>query len=254
VTDPLIVHPLFRNWDAYSTIIDRNWMMHREIQLGIEDHLRTLHRPLRVLDLGCGNGWMARQCLLGRSVSHYVGIDLSDHAIEQARQVARETEWPEGGKADWLVGRMESEVERLADASFDVVFTHYALHHLATSQKPSMVKQLARKLVPGGLWYWSDVFRAEGETRDVFLRRIQSEIEGWKDLPASEMQKVIAHIWESDFPESVSQMKAWCDEEGLVMEPSFLRSPFYGSWAIRKPSDFASSAPVGTECAGGMDH
>jgi ubiquinone/menaquinone biosynthesis C-methylase UbiE len=247
MTDPSISHPLFRNWDAYSTIIDRNWMMHREIQSGVADHLRMLHRPLRVLDLGCGNGWMARQCLSGRSVSHYVGIDLSDHAIEQARQVAQETKWPEGARADWVVGRMESEVEGLVDSSFDVVFTHYALHHLTTSQKPSMVKQLTSKMVPGGRWYWSDVVRAEGETREAFLRRIQTEIEGWKDLAESEVQKVIRHIWESDFPETVSQMKTWCEAAGVVMEPSFLRSPFYGAWSIRKPSDLVSSAPPGTD-------
>jgi ubiquinone/menaquinone biosynthesis C-methylase UbiE len=241
MTDPSIAHPLFRNWDAYSTIIDRNWMMHHEIQLGVAEQLRSLSCPLRVLDLGCGNSWMARRCLSGRSISHYVGIDLSDHAIEQARQMARDAGWPDGGTAEWVVGRMESEVERLADASFDVVFTHYALHHLPTLQKPSMVNQLAKKLVPGGHWYWSDVFRAEGETRDAFLRRIQSEIEGWEGLPESEVHKVIAHIWESDFPEPVSQMKLWCDEAGLEMESSFLRSPFYGAWTIRKRLNFAST-------------
>ena len=241
MTDPSIAHPLFRNWDAYSTIIDRNWMMHHEIQTGVSDQLRRLHRPLRVLDLGCGNGWMARRCLSGQSVSHYVGIDLSDHAIEQARQVARETSWPEGARSDWVVGSMESEVERLADASFDVVFTHYALHHLPTSQTPSMVKQLAGKMVPGGHWYWSDVFRAAGETRDAFLRRIQSEIEGWMELPASEIEKVVSHIWESDFPEPFSDMRAWCEEAGLVMGANFLRSPFYGAWSIHKPSHLDST-------------
>jgi|694.fasta_scaffold00201_68 SAM-dependent methyltransferase len=253
MNDPSTAHPLFRNWDAYSTIIDRNWMMHQEIQSGVADRLRMLLRPLRVLDLGCGNGWMARQCLAGRSISHYVGVDLSDHAIEQARQMAGVTGWLEGAKADWVVGRMESEVERMGDCCFDVVLTHYALHHLAASRKRSMVQQLAVRMVPGGHWYWSDVFRAEGETREAFLRRIQTEIEGWKDLPESEVQKVIAHIWESDFPESVSQMKSWCDEAGLVMEPSFLQSPFYGAWLIRKPIDVASTIPVGAEEAESTD-
>lgn len=243
--DPSIAHPLFRNWDAYSMIIDRNWMMHQEIQLSVADSLRMLPRPLRVLDLGCGNGWMARRCLSGRSVRHYVGIDLSDHAIEQAKLMARDTGWLEGARADWVVGRMELEVERLADFGFDVVLTHYALHHLSTAQKRSMVQELAGRMVPGGQWYWSDIFLAEGESRVGFLRRIQSEIEGWKDLPESEVQKVIAHIWESDFPESVSQMKSWCGEAGLIMEPSFLQSPFYGAWLIRKPIDVASTAPVG---------
>jgi ubiquinone/menaquinone biosynthesis C-methylase UbiE len=243
--DLSIAHPLFRNWDAYSMIIDRNWMMHQEIQLSVADSLRTVLRPQRVLDLGCGDGWMARRCLSGQSVRHYVGIDLSDHAIEQAKQMARDTGWLQGARAGWVVGRMEAEVERLGDVDFDVVFTHYALHHLSTAQKRSMVQELARRMVPGGHWYWSDIFCAEGETRAGFLRRIQSEIEGWKDLPESEVQKVIAHLWESDFPEPVSQMKSWCDEAELVMEPSFLQSPFYGAWLIRKPIDVASTALVG---------
>ncbi|MCC6206830.1 MAG: class I SAM-dependent methyltransferase, partial [Gammaproteobacteria bacterium] len=50
---------------------------------GIERISASFGRPIVALDLGCGTG-RHFSCL--RNVSHLVGIDVSEHMIEQARR------------------------------------------------------------------------------------------------------------------------------------------------------------------------
>ena len=45
-----------------------------------------LRRPLSVLDVGCGNGGIARSFLGDDTISRYVGIDISQRAVKEASE------------------------------------------------------------------------------------------------------------------------------------------------------------------------
>lgn len=60
-----------------------------EISRRILDVAQTKNERIRVLDIGCGNGGLAK-LIAGRSGIEYVGIDISDAAITAARAIVPE--------------------------------------------------------------------------------------------------------------------------------------------------------------------
>ena len=57
------VQAIFERWTLYEKVIRSNYMRHQEMIRVIQQAVRQIDQPLRVLDLGCGDGWMASQGL-----------------------------------------------------------------------------------------------------------------------------------------------------------------------------------------------
>jgi SAM-dependent methyltransferase len=95
--------------------------------------------PGPILDLGCGDGWLAAR-LAARGVpgARLVGVDLSHHELAAAR-----ARLPE---ASWIAAR--AEALPLGDASVAACGSHLAFS-LLRDPEPA-VRELARVLVPGG--------------------------------------------------------------------------------------------------------
>lgn len=109
-----------------------------------------------VLDLGCGDGWVALYCAkLGVQV---VGIDSSPVAITQAKRAAKE----QGLKhATFKVG--DALAVPYKKQIFDGVIDRGMLHHQPSSVWPAYRAQLQRILKPGGLVFLA-VFNAKAIT------------------------------------------------------------------------------------------
>lgn len=67
-------HPLANEWRARSASAAR-----------LTEYLSRLPKPLRILDLGCGNGWLSS--LLSKSGHRVVGVDRNRYELEQAARV-----------------------------------------------------------------------------------------------------------------------------------------------------------------------
>lgn len=91
----------------------------------------------RVLDVGCGEGMLARA--LSGQVGHVVGIDLDAPTVELARRdaAADNVEYVAG---DFLTHAFEP-------GSFDAVVSVAALHHMDTTAALERMRELVR---PGG--------------------------------------------------------------------------------------------------------
>src|SRR4051794_26031761 len=76
---------IFDQWDLYARIVAGDYMRHAELISRLRGMLPRDGRPLRVLDLGCGDGSLARRSLADVPVGRYVGIDLSADAVARAR-------------------------------------------------------------------------------------------------------------------------------------------------------------------------
>jgi 2-polyprenyl-3-methyl-5-hydroxy-6-metoxy-1,4-benzoquinol methylase len=118
----------------------------------IAGYCERLKPSARVLDVGCGTGILA-QSLLRAGIAGYVGVDLSDIAIEQARAAS-----PPG--AAFMVGDVATfETSQV----FDVIVFNEVLYYL---KKPDEdLRRFARFLAPGGIfivsvWYHADGIRA----------------------------------------------------------------------------------------------
>jgi ubiquinone/menaquinone biosynthesis C-methylase UbiE len=104
---------------------------------------RALDRPVDVLDLACGDGYLIQICLrqLGRDVT-ITGVDMSEGELDAARQRLA------GQNACLYVGLAQSLP--LATASVDVALCHLAFM-LMVPVAP-VVQELARVLRPGGIF------------------------------------------------------------------------------------------------------
>ncbi|MCI3270562.1 class I SAM-dependent methyltransferase [Streptomyces cylindrosporus] len=97
----------------------------------------------RVLDVGCGTGYLTRR--MAKAVGpggSVLGVDPSAEVVEYARDKTRE--------AHCTYETGVGEALRAADGSFDVVVTALAVHHLPEDVRPVALREMYRVLRPGG--------------------------------------------------------------------------------------------------------
>jgi ubiquinone/menaquinone biosynthesis C-methylase UbiE len=107
----------------------------------------------RVLDVGCGGGYLAR--LLAAAVTpdgQVTGIDSSGPAIRYARRRAP-------GNCSFAAGVAQDL--HLPAGSFDVVTCTLAAHHIPETARPAAFAEFYRVLRPGGALLAAD-FRPSG--------------------------------------------------------------------------------------------
>lgn len=104
--------------------------------------LRPSLHPLRVLDMGCGEGKDA--VFLARNGYCVSAFDLSDSGLAKGRELARccRTE-VDFFKADLLEYQPTTE--------FDVVFSSGVLHYLPQQRRAALFNQLKQHTAPGGI-------------------------------------------------------------------------------------------------------
>jgi len=96
----------------------------------------------RVLDVGCGGGYLAR--LLAAAVTpngRVTGVDPSSPAINYARR-------RDPGNCSFAVGAAQDL--DLPDRSFDVVTSTLAVHHIPEPERPAAFREMYRVMRPGG--------------------------------------------------------------------------------------------------------
>ncbi|MBN9517914.1 class I SAM-dependent methyltransferase [bacterium] len=225
---------LFREWELYDRITRANHMRHAEIEGGARASLARRGGPVRVLDLGCGDGRAAAAVLAGSRVSEYVGVDLSAGALDlHARRPAPGLD-PDAATRRLVCGDIAGTLATLPARAFDVVLAGFSLHHFPTDAKAGVLDDIARVLAAGGWLIWGDTVRAEGETRAAFLARLFDEVrETWVAATPAEREQFIAHIGEFDYPEPWSWMTAALAARGLASAEVIYQDGFYVSLVAR---------------------
>ena len=97
--------------------------------------------PVRVADLGCGDGYLTIEA--SRWASRVIAVDRSRAVLERARGLAKRRRVR---NVIWKRGELEKLP--LRDASVDVALLSQALHH--ADDPAAAVAEAARVLVPGG--------------------------------------------------------------------------------------------------------
>lgn len=103
--------------------------------------LAHLVPPMRVADLGCGEGYLTVEA--SRWASTVIAIDRSKAVLDRARQLA---ERRKVSNIEWKRGALEKLP--LADGTIDVALLSQALHH--ADDPAAALREAARILVPGG--------------------------------------------------------------------------------------------------------
>lgn len=93
----------------------------------------------RVLDLGCGTGFVASRAV--RLFRHVEGVDISAKVLEKARQAVPEA----------VFHNAEADLLPFESGSFDAVVAVAFLHHVA--DHTPVFREIRRVLRPGGILY-----------------------------------------------------------------------------------------------------
>jgi len=224
---------MFDQWSLYSRIIANNYMRHRDLSVVVRGFLAGLDRSCRVLDLGCGDGWMARECLKNTQVRRYVGIDTSADAIARVRACPPAGSEPDNARIDLSCEDVFTALHALPAGEFDLVLSSYCLHHFSQPQKLVVLRQIRRVLTPDGSFIWTDLARSSQQTRDTYLNSLVRDMrQNWPALRSEESEETVAHVLSSDFPEEEQWMLDTARECGFSLARTLLRDEFYGSWAF----------------------
>jgi ubiquinone/menaquinone biosynthesis C-methylase UbiE len=106
-------------------------------------------QPRRVLDLGCGDGFLVRAVLSEFPTAHALLIDHSEPMLRRAHEAMS----PFSGRCEIRHGDLsESLLGFVGDGPFDLIVSGYAIHHLPTARKRSLYWEVLDLLRPGGLF------------------------------------------------------------------------------------------------------
>ncbi len=133
---------------------------------------RLSARPVRVLDVGCGNGrWGVFLAENGMKI-HYHGVDNNPQLLAAAHSALQETRVPFTlTEADALLD------DNALNGQYEVVVAFGVVHHVPSLvRRTAFIQQLAQRVTEGGLL-------AFATWRFYENARLRERVAGWDSLP-----------------------------------------------------------------------
>ncbi len=225
------VKQVFEQRSMYDAVVAGNYMHHAELVAALGAWAKEFSRPLRIVDLGCGDASLAAKSFACARVEHYVGIDLAESSIEQAR--VSTAAW--AGCVELLRGNLFDALHGLAEGSANVVLASYSLHHFSTADKVKLLREIGRVLELRGVLLWIDAVRDEGQSRDEYVDGLTSVIKrDWTLLSVEERGRAAEHVLSSDFPETEAWMMEQTTAAGFHPGNVLLQAKSFRGWAFKK--------------------
>ncbi|MGI9470882.1 MAG: class I SAM-dependent methyltransferase [Rubripirellula sp.] len=226
------VQAIFERWSLYEKVIRLNYMCHQQMIQVIQGAVEQIDGPLRVLDLGCGDGWMASQGLKNGSLETYHGIDLSESALAVARQHLE----PLGGSLNLHRGNFLEFLDDEFTPTPNLILASYSLHHFSGNDLQWLLSRLRSHLsADDGLFVWIDIKCEPGESRPEYMDRFHNQLlPTWDSLTPSQMGEVIDHMTQSDFPLEIEEQHQLAREAGLEPEDCLYSDDYYAAHTLRR--------------------
>jgi SAM-dependent methyltransferase len=138
--------------------------------------------PARVLDLGCGTGWLS--WILQSSGYHVTGVDIAPRAVELAQAYVAQMAMPDHIEVGVPVF-LASPADALPfDAEFDAAIFFDSLHHVPDER--SAITAVARALKPGGVLLTSEPGRGHAAASAAVVEKFGVTE---RDMPVGRIRK-----------------------------------------------------------------
>jgi SAM-dependent methyltransferase len=132
--------------------LEREWNMRAHSYQWFYNQLAQLEKPLSVLEVGCGNGWIVAGLAALSNVKSIVGLDKNAIELWQAARCFS------ADKITWLYGDVFSDL--IIPQSFDVIYLAAAVQYFP--DLTALVEKLRTLLKPDGVIYlWDSPFYDE---------------------------------------------------------------------------------------------
>ena len=192
------VKAFFDQWKSYQTLIDHNYLCHREVYALLRDYLKTkFTQPFSVLDLGCGDAGFMSKTLAKTCAASYQGVDLSEMALKLAKRHFQR----QSLQKNFICGDFSTFLAR-NNAKRDVIWIGLSFHHLSKAQKGEFLARSREKLNQNGVLMMFEPSNRAGESRDAYLKRWWANCKAhWTGLDAATAEEIRQHVFHADFPE-----------------------------------------------------
>jgi len=141
----------------------------------------------RILDLGCGSGWLSLE--LGRRRLEVVGVDMSKDRLAIARRFLKENPYKKNfGKVKYVAGDLNKI--NFPKNSFDVIVTWDTLHHFPNFDE--ILIKGKQWLVPGGTFIVFDhvgnrLLKLSRKILEILSKKHRSKIISYEDVLGRKM-------------------------------------------------------------------
>ena len=142
------------NQQFYQSFADDFSATRGRLQPGVLSLMEHFLAADRILDLGCGNGELAREIIKSGYGGTYHGTDFSQKLLENARQGA-----PPGEKIDFFKLNLvlASWEDILGTTPYDLILCFASLHHIPGAvERLRVVKNIRKQLSDDGLFILSN--------------------------------------------------------------------------------------------------
>jgi tRNA (uracil-5-)-methyltransferase TRM9 len=147
------------------------------LQPGVLHILKQIIPSNSLLDLGCGNGELARQLIHHGHIGSYIGLDFSPALLEQAPAVQSPNfrfYQADLASPDWEVP--------LADTPYDAILAFAVLHHLPGMELRLQVLRKARSLLSAGGRF------IHSEWQFLNSPRLKARVQPWEVIGLSQQE------------------------------------------------------------------
>jgi tRNA (uracil-5-)-methyltransferase TRM9 len=156
------------------------------LQPGVRRILERLPPSGNILDLGCGNGYLASQLAQKYPDATYIGLDNSPELLELARQACAGLPNVSFHLADLASPAWETELgvvpQAQAGCPFDAILAFAFLHHIpGESARGSMLKKIRSLIQPQGQFIHS-------EWQFLNNSRLRARIQDWETIGLAEQE------------------------------------------------------------------
>jgi SAM-dependent methyltransferase len=179
------------NWDLMGRI-----ELAYLLQAGLEPNYT-------LLDFGCGTGRLAVRAIPYLQGGHYIGTDISETMLTNARSlIATQFESPRA-RITWL--KQEDETFPVATHSVDIACAFSVFTHMEPEDMYRYLKSLRQVLKADGVFVFSCLPLSLAASREIFLKEAELPLE-------ARWSRIRSFTCSTDLVESILELANWRTE------------------------------------------
>ncbi len=207
--------PLGEDLEAIGDVVARFSKIGEPILAAFVRSLVNRSRPVRVLDVGCGSGYVLKITWQSNENATGIGIDVDASVVRQAQANLKHWELPD--RFQILEGDISS-VDESVHGRFDVITAFNLLYYMAPNRQTDFLHRMRRLLSPDGRLAIANNFKSKG-----------------RDLGAANLNIVnvsLAQLNPLPSLDTVCNLLKNCGFERIDVTRFMPRSEFYGIVAV----------------------